>query len=43
MLIKKLGKLSDKKLAVLTKSARDYIEKIETKKDEMTKKKYWVE
>jgi len=40
--VKKLGKLSDKKLAGLTKLARDYIEKIETKKDEMTKKKYWV-
>lgn len=41
--IKKLGKLSDKKLADLTVSAREYIEKIETKKDKMTKKKYWVE
>lgn len=40
--IKKLGKLSDKKLADLTALARDYTEKIETKKDEMTKKKYWV-
>jgi len=40
--IERLGHLSDKELDVLTKSAREYIDKIETKKDEMTKKKYWV-
>ena len=40
--IKKLGKLTDKELNSLAKKAREEREKIETKKDEMTKKKYWV-
>lgn len=40
--IVKLGKLSDKNLEDLAKKAREGRKKIETKKDEMTKKKYWV-
>jgi hypothetical protein len=40
--IKKLGKLSEKKLQKLAQKARGERDKIETKKDEMTKKKYWV-
>ena len=40
--IKKLGKLSDKELARLSVLARKEREKIEMKKDEMTKQKYWV-
>ncbi len=40
--IKKLGKLSEKELSSLTKKASREREKIETKRDEMTKKKYWV-
>ncbi|MFC1629733.1 CCA tRNA nucleotidyltransferase [Patescibacteria group bacterium] len=40
--IKKLSKLPDKKLQELAKEAKKEREKIETKKDEMTKKKYWV-
>ncbi len=40
--IEKLGKLQDKELDSLAKSARNERERIETKKDEMTKKKYWV-
>jgi len=39
---KKLGKLSEKELNKLAQEARKEREKIETKKDEMTKKKYWV-
>jgi len=40
--IKKLGKLSEKKLSSLTQKARKEREKLEMKRDEMTKKKYWV-
>jgi len=40
--IKKLGKLSEEKLKVLNQKARKAREVIETKRDEMTKKKYWV-
>lgn len=40
--IKKLGKLSDKKLNEKAQKLRKEREKIEMKKDEMTKKKYWV-
>ncbi|MCX6764637.1 MAG: hypothetical protein NTU58_02925 [Candidatus Nealsonbacteria bacterium] len=38
----KLGKLSEKELKNLTEKAREEREKIEMKRDEMTKKKYWV-
>ena len=40
--IKKLGKLSEKELISFSKKAKAEREKIETKRDEMTKKKYWV-
>jgi poly(A) polymerase/tRNA nucleotidyltransferase (CCA-adding enzyme) len=40
--IEKLGKLPEEKLDKLTKEARKEREKIEIKRDEMTKKKYWV-
>ncbi len=40
--IKKLGKLSEKKLRELAQKGRKEREAIETKKDKMTKKKYWV-
>ena len=40
--IKKLGKLSEENLKALTQKARKAREIIETKRDEMTKKKYWV-
>jgi poly(A) polymerase/tRNA nucleotidyltransferase (CCA-adding enzyme) len=40
--IKKLGKLPEEKLEKLTKEARKEREKIEIKRDEMTRKKYWV-
>ena len=40
--VEKLGKLSKKELENLAKKARKEREKIETKRDEMTKKKYWV-
>jgi tRNA nucleotidyltransferase (CCA-adding enzyme) len=40
--IKELGKLDKKELDSLTRKAREEREKIETKRDEMTKKKYWV-
>jgi len=40
--IVKLGKLSDKKLKELAIQAKKEREKIATKQDEMTKKKYWV-
>lgn len=40
--IKKLSKLTDKELISLSKEAIKERQKIETKKDEMTKKKYWV-
>lgn len=40
--IKRLGKLSGKELASLAKKSEEEKEGIETKKDEMTKAKYWV-
>lgn len=40
--IKKLGKLSEKELESLVQKARKEREKLETKRDEMTKQKYWV-
>jgi len=40
--ILKLGKLSDEELKNLAQKARKEREKIETKRDEMTKRKYWV-
>ena len=40
--ITRLGSLSDGDLRSLNNSAKKEIEKIEIKKDEMTKKKYWV-
>ena len=40
--IKNLGKLSENRLAELTKEAKKEREVVEMKKDEMTKKKYWV-
>jgi poly(A) polymerase/tRNA nucleotidyltransferase (CCA-adding enzyme) len=40
--IKKLGKLSDDKLKKMAKEARKEREEVEIKRDEMTKKKYWV-
>ena len=38
----KLGKLSEKELSSLSQKARKEREKLEIKRDEMTKKKYWV-
>jgi len=40
--IKKLGKLSEKEISSLAEKSRKEREKIEQKRDEMTKKKYWV-
>ncbi|KPJ56746.1 hypothetical protein AMJ49_04020 [Parcubacteria bacterium DG_74_2] len=40
--VKKLSKLSEKQLNSLSKKAIQERQKIEIKKDEMTKKKYWV-
>lgn len=40
--VDKLGKLSDEKLTAAAQKARKAREIIETKRDEMTKKKYWV-
>ena len=40
--IKKLGKISDKQLEEKVKKARKEREETETKKDKMTKSKYWV-
>ena len=40
--IKKLGKLSEKELLSLAQKLREERQKIEMKRDEMTKKKYWV-
>jgi len=40
--IEKLGKLSDEELKTMSQKARKGREKIEQKRDEMTKKKYWV-
>ena len=39
---KKLGKLSDEELKNLAQKARKERERLEMKRDEMTKKKYWV-
>jgi len=40
--IEKLSKLNDEKLTDLSQKAREEREKLEMKRDEMTKKKYWV-
>ncbi len=40
--IKKLGELTDKELSALSLKGRKEREEIEMKRDEMTKKKYWV-
>ena len=40
--IQKLGQLSEEELSNLAKKAREEREKIEQKRDEMTKKKYWL-
>jgi len=40
--IKELGKISDKELDNLAKIAKEKRNEIVTKRDEMTKKKYWV-
>ncbi len=40
--IEKLGKLSEKELISLSQKARKEREKLEMKRDEMTKKKYWL-
>lgn len=40
--IKRLGKLTDEEIRFLAEKARKEREKIEEKRDEMTKKKYWV-
>ncbi len=40
--IQKLGQLSEKELSSLAQKAKKEREKIETKRDEMTKQKYWV-
>ena len=40
--IKKMGKLPDKKLKNLAEKAKKEREKLEIKRDEMTKQKYWV-
>ncbi len=39
---KELDKIDDKKLQKLAQKSKKEIEEIETKKDEMTKRKYWV-
>jgi len=40
--IKKLGKLSEREISSLAQKAKKEREKLEMKRDEMTKKKYWV-
>ena len=40
--VKKLGKLSDQALQKLAQQAKKDVEHVETKRDEMTKQKYWV-
>jgi len=40
--IERLGKLPDEKIAELAKKAKENIEKIEEKEDEMIKRKYWI-
>jgi len=37
-----LKKISDEELKKITQKAKEEIEKIETKRDEMTKSKYWI-
>ncbi|MDD3292608.1 MAG: HD domain-containing protein [Candidatus Pacebacteria bacterium] len=41
-MLKELNLLNDKELDLLTKKARIEIKKVETKKDKMTKEKYWI-
>lgn len=40
--VEKLGKLSEKEISSLSQKSKKGREKIEMKRDEMTKKKYWV-
>ena len=40
--VKKLGKMKEPKLKELAKASREDIDRVETKRDEMTKKKYWL-
>lgn len=40
--IQKLDKLSDEELKKMAEKAKKEVENLETKRDEMTKKKYWV-
>lgn len=40
--IKELSKLPDKDLQEMNQKSKEDIQKVETKKDEMTKKKYWI-
>jgi len=40
--VKKIGQVSDKKLKEKAKKAKEKINQIETKKDQMTRQKYWV-
>jgi hypothetical protein len=40
--VKKIAKLSEEELSKVAKEARKKREEIEMKRDEMTKKKYWV-
>ncbi len=40
--VKELGKMSDSEIAALAEKAKNEIDKIETKRDQMTKSKYWV-
>ena len=40
--VERLGKMSENELDKVFKQAREEIEEIEIKRDEMTKKKYWV-
>jgi tRNA nucleotidyltransferase (CCA-adding enzyme) len=39
---KELGSIDEEELINLSKEAKEYKEKVETKKDNMTKEKYWV-
>jgi tRNA nucleotidyltransferase (CCA-adding enzyme) len=40
--VKELGSLSEEKLRAISKKAQEERENVETKRDEMTKQKYWV-
>ena len=40
--VKKLGEMDNQKLKRLAKASREDVDRIETKRDEMTKKKYWL-